>query len=881
MSRQAGLSFWVVVGSLALSAACGGPSIGEPIGVGDGGPGVTPNNVDTRPSDVSVPEAPIDFGLGDCGGAAPPEKTIKITNAGGGTVTWTAELEADGFTIIGATTGAFSGSGSVNVKVRAKPIPSSAVAGAESRATLLVVIDRTKIFRVPLRVTAQGGTLELVPGDAAFGEMPINVQAPDVAVGIKNVGNKAVSVRVGDPSLTDFKFNYSGAPAAVTVAPGASIVGAVARFRPSKLTMQTTSAPITVQGAVCGKSATAVTMSGAGSGGVVGISPGQLDFPKTDCGGRANPLTLTILNDGNASFSFTAALGKGAGSAFQLSASAGIVPAKSLFQLAVNPNAIPPTSAITDNLYGDILTITTNAANDSPHAVPLIMGAKGAILAFSASPTDYGTRDMFSAALGKTASIANTGNAPATVTVASSTTAYSPDPAVATAINAGAALNVMVNFAPTVFGDNNANLSLSVSGATVLCQPLPAAISLTGKGKGVASNVGVGSIGRNTERSSSACAVLTGAPGNVGHVACWGDNQFGQLGQGSAIPNQAPTPVVIPSFSGAVAVAGSGEHNCARMTNGTVYCWGRNTNSRTPPRVTGQLGSGGADKSVPTLVPGVTNVISLSAAERHTCAVSTVNVGDASGKVICWGTNKRGNLGTGTISDSSGPVQVSGITDALTVSVSGFGGCARRVGNVVSCWGQQNAKGNLGNGVTTTNTTGAPVPVSGLSTAVFLAAGGGGGRTGISCVAENTGNVLCWGDNNGRPLPTIGKINGAVLANTSSNPLPAPVAVPGVSGATAVTAGRQHMCAIVANGAVKCWGRGPNGQLGNGTNVSASAQVDATGLLGVTQLSSQRDFNCALLSTGAVMCWGQNTFSQLGNPAAGTPQTTPILVSGF
>ena len=857
-------SSWIAFGLLvAASVACGGPStssnaVEPPPVVVD--PGTPPN--------VSVVEDPVDFGMADCGGSAPAPKSVKISNSGGGTVSWTAELEATGFNIVGATSGTFTGGGSVNVKVRASSIPATATAGTVSLATLIVVIDKAKIYRIPLRVTAQGATLSVMPGEAAFGEWPINSQAPDLPVTIKNTGNKDVSVSFAQPKLTDFGLNWTGSPAAVTVGAGATVPGAVARFRPSKLTLQSTSASMTVTGAVCGTSASAVTMNGKGTGGVVGISPGQLDFGKVNCGGKAGFQVFTILNSGNSPFTWTAALGLGAASSFDISPVSGTVLAGSQTNVFVTPKDIPQTSAITNNLYGDTLTVTTDAANDTPHPVPLLMGAKGAILAFTAMPADYGTQVLFSATTTKTATISNTGNAPATVSFSSSTAAYLPTPA-SGAVAAAGALDTSVGFAPRDFGDNNAALSVTTS--DVVCQPLPAAASLTGKGKGFATSVALSttnqSIGGNRTTMATTCAVLS--PG--GHVACWGSNQFGQLGNGTTTASLVP--VVIPSFSGAAEVTGDGTFSCARMTDGTVYCWGDNH--------LGQLGVAGGDRSSPVLVAGLSKVLSLSASHHHVCAVTAAAAGDVSGKVYCWGYGRRYyELGNGVQSayhvGTTVPVEVTGIPDATQISLSGGGGCARRADGTVSVWGAANSHGQRGNGTTTT--TGAPTGLAGLvlnlTNATAVGCGHGQGtRAGGGCALQSTGAVACWGTNKyGQVLQPAGTIVQTTI-----------VATAGVAGATALAVGRHHSCALVAGGGVKCWGAGALGQLGNNAVPVNSAAVDVVGLpvagTTTTQIAAGGNARCAVLNTGALMCWGANDLGQLGNPAA--TGMTPSLVSGF
>jgi len=110
-------------------------------------------------------------------------------------------------------------------------------------------------------------------------------------------------------------------------------------------------------------------------------------------------------------------------------------------------------------------------------------------------------------------------------------------------------------------------------------------------------------------------------------------------------------------------------------------------------------------------------------------------------------------------------------------------------------------------------------------------------------------------------------------------PEPNVVAVPVVAAATAIATGHQHICAIVAGGAAKCWGAGGSGQLGNDATPANSAPVDVVGLAGATAIAAGGNSTCAVLTTGALMCWGANDMGQLGNPAA--TGKTPSLVFGF
>ena len=147
-----------------------------------------------------------------------------------------------------------------------------------------------------------------------------------------------------------------------------------------------------------------------------------------------------------------------------------------------------------------------------------------------------------------------------------------------------------------------------------------------------------------------------------------------------------------------------------------------------------------------------------------------------------------------------------------------------------------------------------------------------------TCAIYGSGGLHCWGQN----------FSGQLGDGTTTNS-PIPVVVPGLTGVTAVSAGRVHTCAI-AQGVVKCWGDGADGQLGNGTTNSSPTPVPVVGLTTVTiqavALAVGANFSCAQMQnvvTGAstVRCWGGNSVGQVGNGTT-TPQVfAPATVSGL
>lgn len=361
----------------------------------------------------------------------------------------------------------------------------------------------------------------------------------------------------------------------------------------------------------------------------------------------------------------------------------------------------------------------------------------------------------------------------------------------------------------------------------------------------VAVTVGAKTVSKISAGGSHTCAVLSD-----GSVKCWGDN-YNYYGTGHA---DSLTPTEISGLSGVTQISSGGNHTCALIPSGVVSggvkCWGDNSE--------GELGNGTKTSSLtPGFVYNLMGVAQISAGSyRHTCVLTS------SGGVKCWGGNSLGQLGNGTTTDSSTPVDVLGLTSGVSaISAGWFHTCALTSSGTVKCWGD-GKYGKLGNAPTT---GGSSTPVNVLYLSEVTAISSGADHT---CALTSSGGVKCWGWN------AYGQ-----LGNNSTTNRTTPVDVSNLSGVTAISLGSTHTCALTSSGNVQCWGS--NNQLGNGLHIEfpvySTVPVNVSGLSGVVTISAGGMHTCALTSSGEVKCWGENPHGQLGNgttDSAFTPVST-------
>ena len=397
--------------------------------------------------------------------------------------------------------------------------------------------------------------------------------------------------------------------------------------------------------------------------------------------------------------------------------------------------------------------------------------------------------------------------------------------------HSSASVTSMISTSGNVFCALNTNSQMycwgaganGLIGSNVVCRGPGYCSSLQSFPIAVTSSSGTGNLSGVRQIANdyfNTCALM-----QTGIVRCWGENNFGEMGNGTTQPwyNVYPSDTVVDingtgSLSQVRSIAAGGFSSCAALASGALACWGMEQGS-SPPNYT----------ATPILIAGIDNVGTLS-------GVSAVSVGLQSscalltgGAVACWGDNSAGELGSILITNDKGP------TSTYPQLVSGTGSNGTVITSVaVGAW--------------------------------------------HACALTQTGGVMCWGWNMSGQLgigldPVVQEFAYAptpVLGSSGNGAL---------TGIVAVTSGDFHSCALTSAGTVYCWGGNTFGQLGNNSSAaSENLPVQVTGvggvnfLTGVTQITAGGSSTCALLSSGNMVCWGQG--AALGDP--NNSSSTPV-----
>jgi len=259
----------------------------------------------------------------------------------------------------------------------------------------------------------------------------------------------------------------------------------------------------------------------------------------------------------------------------------------------------------------------------------------------------------------------------------------------------------------------------------------------------------------------------------------------------------------------------------------------------------------------------------IDAGEDFTCGFTNL------GRGYCWGLADDGRTGVEPDSNCFGAIGTaqscilppkrmnSPELSFTSISAGGDFACGITTGQLLYCWGDDDL-GQIGNGLDGAGVTPSLATVKSERFAM-LSAG-----EHHACALNLTGRAYCWGSDSDGQLGDVRLIH-------STTPIP-------VADSTlqfmAISAGDRHTCALTVAGAAYCWGRGAEGQLGNGSGGRQETPALVSGGVAFVAISAGGSHTCAVASSGSMYCWGANAEGQLGTGATGSPQFSPVVVIG-
>ena len=350
-----------------------------------------------------------------------------------------------------------------------------------------------------------------------------------------------------------------------------------------------------------------------------------------------------------------------------------------------------------------------------------------------------------------------------------------------------------------------------------------------------------------------------------GAAWCWGSGSHGELGNGRPISSR-----VIVRVAGGhrfVSLSAGRNHACALTAEGAAWCWGSNAS--------GELGNAQRDGRALEPVRVATDVrfSRISAGHQHTCAIT------AGGEAWCWGQSTRGELGGIPEGRTTNvPVPVPSSLRFADISAGGWYTCGVTNAGEGYCWGMD-FLGQLGSGGgisracgTLSNCVAEPQRVVGDVQFRAIATG-----EHITCSVSTAAQVQCWGDAGhgvlGTARPDTVRCNGYQACQAA----PRPVRLPAL--AKEVVVGRNHVCALLADGRAFCWGWNQRGQLGvDMTREETTEPVAVKTRLRFTTLDAGGAHTCGVAGQ-RVYCWGENSIGERGDGSRLFASPRPVAVT--
>jgi len=427
--------------------------------------------------------------------------------------------------------------------------------------------------------------------------------------------------------------------------------------------------------------------------------------------------------------------------------------------------------------------------------------------------------------------------------------------------------NVIEGRAITWSSSNPGLATVSSSGlVTAAAVDASVVITATVEGKSATSSIGIVTFTRMSAGAQFSCGLTAD-----GTAYCWGLNNEGQLGDGTAVNKLTPTKVATDVKF--LTISAGDSTTCGIAQDGFTYCWGSNDSGALGRSTTGGF------STTPAQIFGGYKFVSVATASAASCATT------ADSDVYCWGrslyddeTSPYGydikgksqnvplRIGTGMVAVVAGAA-----TDTEEAFFEAF--CSVDATGITYCWIPRYTYSY------TTGLTTPPIrdPIS--TTLHFTTVRGGFGH---ACGLIASGQAYCWGAN-----------DSGELGDGTTTTRAEPVAVAGGLSFESLAAGGGTLqqpsgpplgggftCGVAQGGKAYCWGRNAEGQLGIGTSTqfATTPQAVATSA-SFTGLRGGSNQTCGLAIGGAAYCWGWNERGALGDGAT-TAVNSPVLVFG-
>jgi alpha-tubulin suppressor-like RCC1 family protein len=320
-----------------------------------------------------------------------------------------------------------------------------------------------------------------------------------------------------------------------------------------------------------------------------------------------------------------------------------------------------------------------------------------------------------------------------------------------------------------------------------------------------------------------------------GLLFCWGDDYYGELGDGtSGTFTPVGTPEAIAASTTWDQISTGGIITCAIDDTGALWCWGYGGG--------GALGAGNTNPATTPQKVSAGPWSSVSAGYDHVCAL-------AGGHLYCWGENGYGQLATGDELQKNAPSQI-GSALWTAVSAGEEHTCAIRADGTLWCWGEDYS-GQVGDGMSGSSAGNRLAPSAVLAGQTFTAVAAGASH---SCAIDSTGKLWCWGNS------ASGQVGGGTLGVQAT-----PVAIGTDTDWKSVSAGLSHTCATKTDGRIFCWGDNQSGEIGLGVGGPVFSPTNTNTGSDWLTLDAGEYADCGVKkSDRSLWCWGWNYEGTLG-----------------